>query len=287
MKSKLRWTLFVAAVAMASSGSPIVRAQTRGTRPPGPRPAKPAGTAAVIQAAGDALGMLRFVSREDAFGSMEFVAAGTTAAIGPAEYYGSLSYVDNAMRVVLTPAAPAAAKPTSSKPMPHIEVVNGSVAWNESELGAGLVPGQGVATMVPGAAKERLLLLWTLPYGIVKAAAAAGDQAKVTQQAGATVISFPLFGELTGITVTATLDAKNLITKVSTASNDPALVTETAYSLYKEFDTDGVTTNILFPGRLVRTQGGRTVFDIRTKSTNTNNPYEIFRVPASVKAAAH
>ncbi|PYU34026.1 MAG: hypothetical protein DMG31_07295 [Acidobacteria bacterium] len=46
--------------------------------------------------------------------------------------------------------------------------------------------------------KDRLLQLWILPYGVVKAAFAAGDKTKVSIENRATVITFPLSGELAG-----------------------------------------------------------------------------------------
>jgi hypothetical protein len=267
-----------------------------------------------VRAAADALGMLRFVNRVDTVGSMEFFARGTTAALGPTDYYGSVSYLEPspAMRVIMKRrviASPARADhPTAggtairgqgtgavtegrgasrgrgsagTAPMQLIEVVAGKVAWDESELGAGLIPGKGVATPMPAAVKERQLLLWTLPFGVVKAAVKAGDRTKVTKVNGVTSITFPFTGDLEGVTAKVTLGARNLVTKVETQSDNPALVTETTYSGYKELDVE-VTTNMLFPGHIVRTQGGRIVLDLRVTKTDTNNPYEVFPVPDTV-----
>jgi hypothetical protein len=115
----------------------------------------------------------------------------------------------------------------------------------------------------------------------VKAAVKAGDRTKVTKANGITTITFPFTGDLEGVTAKVTLGAKNLVTKVDTQSDNPALVTETTYSGYKELDVE-VTTNMLFPGHIVRTQGGRLVLDLRATKTDTNNPYEVFPVPDSV-----
>jgi hypothetical protein len=137
------------------------------------------------------------------------------------------------------------------------------------------------------AVKERLLLLWTLPYGVVKAALAAGEKTTVSTEGGATVMTFPLSGQLAGITVRATLDAKNFVTKVETRPDNPALAslaTETEYSDYA--DRGEVLTDIKSPGHIVRRQGGRPVLDIRVKTWEANNLYLVFPVPANVKTAA-
>jgi hypothetical protein len=176
-------------------------------------------------------------------------------------------------------------RPASSGGAPQhtIQTVREDFAWNESEIGAGLVTGKGTATPSPAAVKERLLQLWTLPYGVVKAALAAGDKTTVSTENGATVITVPLSGQLTGVTVKATLDSKNLVTKVETRSSNPALAIETDYSGYA--DHGEVQTDIQSPGRIVQRQGGRTVLDLEVKTWEANNPYLVFPVPGNVKAA--
>ena len=86
--------------------------------------------------------------------------------------------------------------------------------------------------------------------------------------------------------VKATLDAKNLVSKVETRSDNPAranLTTETEYSNYA--DHAEVLTDIKTPGHIVRKQGGRTMFDLQVKTWETNNPYLVFPVPPNVKSA--
>jgi hypothetical protein len=98
------------------------------------------------------------------------------------------------------------------------------------------------------------------------------------------VITYPLSGQLAGVTVKATLDAKNLITRVETRADTPALsslATQTAYSNYA--DRAEVLTDIKTPGHIVRNQGGRTVLEIDVTTWETNNPYEVFPVPPNVK----
>src|SRR6202521_3369121 len=110
----------------------------------------------------------------------------------------------------------------STAPQHTIEVVRDKYAWDESEIGSGLVPGKGTATPAIAAVNNRLLQLWILPYGVIKAALAAGDKTKISTEKGATVLTFPLSGQLAGVMVKATLDAQNEVAKVETRSDNPA-----------------------------------------------------------------
>jgi hypothetical protein len=244
----------------------------------------------VLRAAADALGMLRWsdigagathLPAIDVVTTMEIFATGTVNNAGqssPAEYHASLAYIPPAMRVELTRKGAADAH--------TIQTVRENYAWNESEVGGGLVPGKGMATPAMPAVKARLLQLWILPYGVVKAAIAAGDKAKISMENGGTVLTFPLSGNLSGITVTATLDSKNLITKVETRPDNPALTnlaTETEYSDYA--DHGEVLTDIKSPGHIVEKQGGKPFLDLQVKMVNANDPYLVFPVPPNVKSA--
>lgn len=229
-------------------------------------------TAKALKAAADALGMARWsqvggghLPALDAINTMAFWASGTPYS----DYHVSLGYNPPGMRVEITGGT-----------QHSIQVVSDKYAWNESEVGAGLVPGKGTATPETAELNERLLQLWTLPYGVVKAGWAAGDRTKVSTGNGVTVITFPLKGQLAGVTVKATLDAKNLITKVETQSDKPDLVTEADYSDYA--DRGEIPTDVQFPGHIVRKQGGKTVLDVQVKMADANNPYLIFPVPDSV-----
>ena len=195
------------------------------------------------------------------------------------QYHAALGYNPAAMRVEIT-------RTGDGTPQRSIQTVRDGNAWDESEIGAGLVPGKGTATPASTALKERLLQLWTLPYGVVKAAIAAGDKTIVSTESGATVMTFPLSGQLAGVTVKATLDSNSLVTKVETRPDNPALTnlaTQTEYANYA--DRAEVLTDIKSPGRIVRRQGGRTILDIEVKQWDTNNPYLVFPVPPNVKAA--
>jgi len=241
----------------------------------------------VLRAAADALGMVRWsdigagttrLPGIDVVNTMEFWANGTVDVGGKAvktEYHAAIGYNPAAMRVELT---------AGGKRQGPFQTVRETFAWDESELGAGLVAGKGTATPAMAALRDRLLQLWTLPYGVVKAALAAGDKTMVAVEGGATVITVPLTGPLAGVTLRATLDQNNLITRVETRGDNTALATVTEYSSYA--DRAEVLTDIKTPGRIVRKQGTRTVLDLEIKMWETNNPYLVFPVPANVKAAA-
>src|SRR5437870_318871 len=240
----------------------------------------------VLRAAADALGMARWsdigagatrLPAIDIVNTMEFSGSGTSYSSGQTlktEYHAALGYNPPAMRVEMTRTGSGGGAPQHAT-----QTVRENFAWNESETGAGLVPGKGTATPAMDTLKERLLQLWTLPYGVVKAALAAGDKTNVSTENGATVITFPLSGPLAGTTMKATLDSKNLITKVETSPDN----TETQYFDYA--DHGEVLTDIKSPGHIVQKQGGRTILDIRIKTWEANNPYLVFPVPKSVTAA--
>lgn len=262
--------------------------------------AKPAAAGAamdrakVLRAAADALGMVRWsdigagatrLPGIDIVNTMEIFASGTIYNNGQpsiCEYHAALAYIPPAMRLEITRKGTG-----DTSPQHTIQTVRENYAWNESEIGAGLIPGKGAATPAMPAVKVRLLRLWILPYGVVKAAIAAGDKTKVSMENGATLISFPLSGSLAGITVTATLDASNFITNVETRPDNPALAnlaTETEYSDYT--DHGEVLTDIKSPGHIVHREGGHPALDIQVKMVDANNPYLVFPVPPNVKAAA-
>ena len=245
----------------------------------------------VLRAAADALGMVRWADIGagatrlpgiDVVNTMEFQGSGTSYSSGQTfktEYHVALGYNPPAMRVEMTRTGPGGGAPQHS-----IQTVRENYAWNESEIGGGLAPGKGTATPAMTALKDRLLQLWTLPYGVVKAALAAGEQTTVSTENGATVITFPLGGELAGITAKATLDSKNFVTKVEARPGNPALANMAMEMEYSDYADHGeILTDIKSPGHIVQRQGGRTILDIQVKMWEANNPYLIFPVPPNLK----
>ncbi len=259
----------------------------------------PSEVAKTLKTAAEALGLARWsgvggqrLPEVDVINTMEIWGSGTTYSPGPSsksgepwpafktEYHVTLGYNPPAMRVEMTRTA------SGAPPQHTIEVVRDTYAWDESEIGAGLVPGKGAATPAMAAVKNRFLQLWILPYGVIKAALAAGDNTKVSNENGTTVITFPLSGQLAGVIVKATLDAQHEVAKVETRADNPALtdlVTETEYSGYA--DHGEIATDVKSPGHIVRKQGGHPILDIQVKMLDANNPYLVFPVPENVKKA--
>ena len=264
--------------------------------------------AKTLKAAAEALGLARWsgvggqhLPEVDIVSTMEIWGSGTTWGLGqpykagqpwPAfktEYHAALGYNPAAFRLEMTRTPADAPASGGAAPQHTIQTVREAFAWDESEMGAGLIAGKGTATPVMDAAKYRSLQLWILPYGAIKAAVAAGDKTKLSTENGAAVLSFPLSGQLAGVTEKATLDSQNMVAKVETQTDNPALAylnTETQYSDYA--DHGEIATDVKSPGHIVRKENGHPLLDIRVKMVDANNPYLVFPVPENVKkAAAH
>jgi len=261
-------------------------------------PARAQDVGATIKAAEYALGMIRGPRRIDAINTLEYWGAGYSYAFGqsyrpggpwPAfqvTYHASLSYAVPAMRVDITRSNPdglvqgGGGLPLAA-PQRQIQVVSGEFAWNEPTPGAGLIAGT-TATPAPGSAGDRLLQLWTTPFGVLKAAERAGASAKVSLEGSATVISFPL----AGTPVKVTLNANKQVERVETRAENPVLgdtITETTYTDYK--DLGEIASDVLFPSRIVQKQGGFPVLELTITKTDPNNPYLVFPVPEMVEKA--
>ena len=170
-----------------------------------------------------------------------------------------------------------------------IEVVSGAAAWNETDRGKNPAPARDKV-------KERLVYLWTTPMGIVKAARAAGAKTTIPRADDATtVLSFPLPAPADDVNVRATVrrDAglviphatalKNLTgTYIVRAETTGAVVTDTTYAEYGDWNWDDYKADIMLPRRITRKQGDTTL-ELMTVNTNTYNPYVIMPVPESIK----
>jgi len=245
----------------------------------------------------DSLGMLRSLQEVDSLMTVEVWGSGTMRQVGPKDLgpvapikaYAQIAYDFPGMRVDITRA--------SGTPAREIQVVSGTFAWNEvDKIGGGLVPGWGSAVPAMDAVTDRLLRLWMTPFGVVKAAVAAGDQTKVTAENGAVVVTFPLVnskpgqavnmvvGELAGTPVKVTLDADSRPARVEVRHRNRAFVW--SYANYADLNESDYKADIYFPARIVQTVDGQTVLDLMVEKTNTYNPYVLMPVPASVQKAA-
>ena len=236
----------------------------------------------------DVLGMLRGAQEEDSILTLEYFGTGTVNVGGKpctaTSYRGSLRFNGPGMRVDFSCAG--------QPPQRHIQVVARTFAWDEIQ------PGKG-ATPAPGSVNDRLLQVWTIPQGIVKAAIAASANTKVTLEGGVVYVTFPLPVPLVGTARAAlnttdvmvlTLDngdkyeLTNLIDRLETRVGD--IVTETTFSNYADWNEADYKSDILFPGRIVQKRNGVTVLDLTITKTNTYNPYVIMPVPENIQKAA-
>jgi hypothetical protein len=262
---------------------------------------QPATVESTLYKAADALGMLRGPQERDGIITFEYWATGSITHQGRAcpltNYRASVRYAAAdgrerfpvpAMRVDFTCAAAA-----GQKPQRHIEVVAGELAWTETEPGRNASP-------TPQAAHERLLHIWTLPQGVVKAARLAGAKAMLTMEGGKPVVTFPLPAPLQAATVKATFDPENFlfhtmptgvrryfshrIERVETRFND--VVTVTSYSDYGDWNAKDYKSDALLPRRIIQERNGATVADLTLTMSQTYNPYVVMPVPENVRKAA-
>ena len=250
----------------------------------------------VLYKMGNGLGVLRGFQEEDSLMTVEYWGTGTMRELGPKtvgapvdvkSYHAAVAYDFPGMRVMITRAGSA---------QPEIQVVSGTFAWNEMDkVGGGLVPGHGSATPVMDVVADRLLRLWTTPFGVYKAAVAAGDKTKVSMEGGKVVLTFPLtnatagptsylvVGELNGTPVKVTLDAESRPEQVEVRHRNRVLTT--TYSGYGDLNEKDLKADIFFPARIVQTADGQDVLDLRIEKTNTYNPYVLMPVPENVQKA--
>ncbi len=141
-----------------------------------------------------------------------------------------------------------------------VSVVSGKFAWQEA--GDRAVPN-------PGAVGGRLLEVWATPHGVIKAA-----MANAARVEGDTA-TFSLGSR----EVKATLDAQNLVEKVSYLSTNEVVgdyPIEIAYTDYADFG------GVKFPRHIVRTEDGYPTLDIRVGEVKPNAAVSI-DVPANVQ----
>ncbi len=234
----------------------------------------------------NSMGMLRGLQQEDSILTLEHWARGTLTVnqqrFEVPEYRLSINYAVPGMRVDFRRQA------SGGQPQRQVDVVSGTAAWNETDRGRN-------ATAARDRVKERLVYLWTTPMGVVKAARAAGARASMTTAGGMTILSFPLPAPVDDITVNAAIrrDASLLVpdeaalktlvgTYIVRVATTGAVVTETTYSEYGDWNWDDYQADIMLPRRMVRKQGDTTL-ELMTTNTNTYNPYVVMPVPENVR----
>jgi hypothetical protein len=251
----------------------------------------PATVEALISELANSMGMLRARSNQDrrsvdSILTLEHWASGSLSVgeqrFDVPEYRMSINFSYPGMRVDYTRAQPSGASER------RIEVLSGDAAWNESERGMN-------ATAASDQLRERLVHLWTTPFGVVKAAATAGPLATMEVVGETTLLlSFPLPDPVSDVTVNATVrkDASLLVphpealmdlvgTYLVRVETTGAVVSETTFAEYGDQNWDDYRADIMLPKRITRTQGDIT-WVLTTTNTNTYNPYVVMPVPANV-----
>ena len=249
-------------------------------------PANPSDVKGVLFELANSMGMLRGMQQEDSILTLEHWFKGTLT-VGQQkadlpEYRMSLNYSVPGMRVDYRRQA------AGGQAQRQVEVVSGAAAWNEVDRGKN-------PTAARDKVKERLVHLWTTPMGVVKAGQLAGARATLKGAGTSMVLSFPLPAPADDVTVNATVrrDASlvkpheaamkglvgSYIVRVETTG---AVVTDTTYAEYGDWNWDDYKADIMLPRRLTRKQGDTTL-ELVTVNTNTYNPYVVMPVPENVK----
>lgn len=260
-------------------------------------PAPKSALETILYKAADAIGMLRGQQEVDRIVTFEYWATGTMNVDGKpcnlTDYHAAVRYpVPGANSRLPVPAMRV--EFTCAGQGRQIHAVAGRFAWNETE------PGGANAMPVPEAVNERLLQIWTLPQGIIKAARMAGANTKVTYDGGSPALTFPLPAPLDAGTVKATLNTdvflfhimptgakrefSHRIMRVDTRLG--AVMIETSYSEYGDWNDKDYKSDALLPRRIVQRRSGATALDLTITRSNTYNPYVIVPVPKNVEQAA-
>jgi glyoxylase-like metal-dependent hydrolase (beta-lactamase superfamily II) len=245
-----------------------------------------AGLAAVMAMPAQAQQKTGLAAAADAMGaaalnSIEYTGGGSVFGFGQAyepgerwprfvqrSYAAAINYQTPGMRLTQVrsqgehPPRGGAAQPVAADQR-TIQVVSGKFAWQEG--GAQAAPN-------PSAVGDRLRQVWATPHGVIKAAMA--NSARVDGNTA----TFSLDGR----EVKATLNAQNLVEKVSYLSTNEVVgdyLIEIAYSDYADFG------GIKFPRHIVHTEDGFPTLDITVSEVRPNAAVAL-DVPANVQQAA-
>ena len=156
------------------------------------------------------------------------------------------------------------------------QLVSGTHAWNLAAP-AGSQPGAApTAQPAPAAVEERTMEIWSTPQGFVKGALA--NNATSQPSGGGSEVTFTAGGHR----YVGTINAHNQVERVRTWIDNTVLgdtLVETVYSEYRDFG------GVMFPARIVRSQGGHPTLDL-TVTTVTSNPPVDITVPDTVRSFA-
>ncbi len=189
-------------------------------------------------------------------------------------YTATISYDTPAARIQMTRkqiVEPGRARPAPVEQRPDSHVAGGA-AWNLASVG-GAPP---APQPQPAAVEERTMEIWTTPHGFLRAAAANGATSQPV--GGGSEVSFTAGGKYRYV---GTINAQSQVERVQTWIDNPVLgdtPVEFTYTGYRDFG------GVMFPARIVRTQGGHPVLELDVSSV-TANPAVTISAPAEVSAA--
>jgi glyoxylase-like metal-dependent hydrolase (beta-lactamase superfamily II) len=187
-------------------------------------------------------------------------------------YKATINYAMPSARVQMTrlqTVEPGRLRPAPVEQRPD-QYVSGTTAWNLAALGAPPAP-------QPAASEERVMEIWTTPHGFLKAAAA-NNATSQPDSSGGSDVSFTVGKNR----YAGTINAQNHVVRVQTWIDNPVLgdtPVEFAYSDYRDFG------GVMFPSRIVRTQGGHPVLDVSVAAVSANAAADL-SVPAEANAPA-
>ncbi len=193
-------------------------------------------------------------------------------------YTATINYETPAARVRMTrkqTIEPGRARPAPVEQRPDL-YVSGNSAWTIAAAPGAPAGAPPAPQAQPATVEERVMEIWTTPHGFLRAAAA--NNATSQPAGGGSEMSFTVGGTHRYV---GTVNAQNQVERVQTWIDNPVLgdtPVEFTYSGYRDFG------GVMFPERIVRTQGGHPVLEI-TVSAVTANPAANFTVPTEVSNA--
>ena len=125
----------------------------------------------------------------------------------------------------------------------------------------GAAPGTALVPQ-PATVEERTMEIWTTPHGFLKAAAANNATSQTANDASE--ISFTIAGKHRYV---GRINGQKQVERVQTWIDNPVLgdtPVEITYSDYRNFN------GVMFPGKIVRTQGGHPVLDLTISAVTAN-----------------
>ncbi len=189
-------------------------------------------------------------------------------------FAATISYETPAARVEMVRKQviePGRVRPAPVEQRP-VQVVSGTFAWNMAAPPGG---GEPAPQPQPAAVEERTMEIWSTPHGFLKAAAA--NNASSQPAEGGSEVSFTVGGKYRYV---GRINAQSQVERVQTWIDNTVLgdtTVEITYSDYRDFG------GVMFPGRIVRTQGGHPVLELNISEVAANPEVKI-DVPETVRS---